>query len=309
MPAGSIIVVSHNSESCIEACLRALIGSQGWQIMVVDNLSHDQSLELARRFEPHVVVLANSENRGFAGAVNQGVKAAQTEICVILNPDAVASPNAVEELAKALAPDEVGLVGGSLTRKGAPEIGFNVRRFPTLISAIGEVLLINRLWPNNPWNRKYRCLDLDYSVRQEVEQPAGACFAVKRAAWEDINGFDEDFFPVWFEDVDFCRRLRNRGWKIIYTPHAIFAHSGAHSVNKLRFGERQAYWYSNLIRYFSKHHSASAVACLRAAIIAGLFLRAVLACAGFRPHDVAIHEAVSAYCRTAWRYGLLGRVA
>src|SRR5437868_7061067 len=112
MPAGSIIVVSHNSESCIEACLRALIRCQGWQITVVDNLSHDRSLELARRFQPQVVVLANSENRGFAGAVNQGVKAAQTEICVILNPDAVASPNAVEELAKTLAPDEVGLVGG-----------------------------------------------------------------------------------------------------------------------------------------------------------------------------------------------------
>ena len=108
-----------------------------------------------------------------------------------------------------------------------------VRRFPSLGSMLAEVLLLNRLWPGNPWNVRYRCLDLDYRTLQEVDQPAGACLAIKQQAWEAAKGFDGSFFPVWFEDVDFCRRLRNGGWKVVYCPDAVFRHVGAHSVSKL----------------------------------------------------------------------------
>jgi N-acetylglucosaminyl-diphospho-decaprenol L-rhamnosyltransferase len=250
--------------------------------------------------------LSNAENKGFAGAVNQGVKAAETDICVILNPDAIASLDAVEKLAEMLAPEGIGAVGGSLSRNGSPEKGFALRRFPTLGSIIAEVLLLNRIWPDNQWNRHYRCLDLDYTRLQEVDQPAGACLAIKRKAWEELGGFDEDFFPVWFEDVDFCRRLHDRSWKIFYCPEAVFLHSGGHSVNKLSFSDRQAYWYRNLLRYFHKHHSGLEVICLRAAMVIGLLLRSILSFLGFRPHGISLREAVSAYGRTAWHFGVRG---
>src|SRR5260370_1096278 len=95
---------------------------------------------------------------------------------------------------------------------------------------LAEVLLVNRAWPGNPWNVRYRCLDLDYRNTQEVDQPAGACLAVKRKAWDEISGFDEGFFPVWFEDVDFFRRLRDKGWKIVYSPAALFSQSSVFAV-------------------------------------------------------------------------------
>ena len=142
---------------------------------------------------------------------------------------------------------------------------------------LAEVLLINRIWPTNPWNRRYRCLDLDYTKVQEVEQPAGACLAIKRRAWEDAGGFDESFFPVWFEDVDFCSRLRDKGWKIVYSPGAVFTHVGGHSVKKLPFRDRQVFWYKNLLRYFRKHHRHWEVSVLRAGIAIGLLLRVLLA--------------------------------
>jgi GT2 family glycosyltransferase len=172
---------------------------------------------------------------------------------------------------------------------------------------LAEVLLVNRAWPGNPWNVRYRCLDLDYRRAQEVEQPAGACLAVKRQAWDEVNGFDEGFSPVWFEDVDFCRRLRTKGWKIVYCPDAIFSHSGGHSVSRLAFRDRQSYWYKNLVRYFAKHHSRTQLAILRVGVAVGLLLRALLSLVGFRPSGTSISEAVEAYWHAAWPYGARGK--
>jgi N-acetylglucosaminyl-diphospho-decaprenol L-rhamnosyltransferase len=306
MPIGSVIVVSHNSAKCLEACLQSVSSAPEWTVILVDNDSTDSSVEIGRRIGPKIKILCNRQNIGFAGAVNQGIQAAETDICVILNPDVIPSPGALDKLAQVLMSETAGAVAGQLTRGGFPEIGFTVRRFPMLSSVCCEVLLINRLWPGNPWNRQYRCLDLDYSQRQEVEQPAGACLAIKRKAWEKLAGFDEDFFPVWFEDVDFCRRLRNGGWKILYCPDAIFSHSGGHSVNRLPLRDRQIYWYGNLVRYFYKHHSIVQVSCLRAAIFGGTLLRAMLSLLGLHPRGTSVKDAVSAYCQAAWRCGLRG---
>ncbi len=307
MPTGAVIVVAYNSEDCIEACLTALLPAQSWKIVVVDNASQDRTVERARRFEPRVAILSNSENRGFAAAVNQAIRATDAEICVILNPDVIASADALQTLAHALAPEHVGAVGGNLRDNGSPQKGFLIRRFPTLASAVCEVLLLNRLWPGNPWNRRYRCLDLDYTLPQEVDQPAGACLAIKRKAWDELAGFDENFFPVWFEDVDFCRRLRDRGWKVFYCPEAVFRHSGGHSVNKLCFAARQLYWYTNQLRYFSRHHSGVEVSCLRTAIAAGMLLRSLLACFGFCRGGTSLRQMIDAYWRVGWRCAGLGQ--
>ena len=92
---------------------------------------------------------------------------------------------------------------------------------------------------------------------QTVEQPAGACLAITREAWDAVGGMDPQFAPVWFEDVDFCKRLLDSGRKIVYCPSARFHHSGAHSVGKLSFADKQLFWYTNMLRYARKHFSAS----------------------------------------------------
>jgi GT2 family glycosyltransferase len=252
--------------------------------------------------------LINSHNAGFAGAVNQAAAVAEGDFLVILNPDTIATPGSLEKLAEALRTDNVGAASGLLLDEdGLPQKGFAIRRLPTLGSMLAEALLLNRAWPGNPWNVRYRCLDLNYQNAQEVEQPAGACLAVKREAWDKLNGFDEGFFPVWFEDVDFCRRLRSRGWKIVYRPDAIFTHSGGDSVSGLPFRDRQSYWYKNLVRYFAKHQSRTQRAILRVGITVGLLLRALLSLVGFSPAGTSVSEAVAAYWHTAWRYAVRGK--
>ena len=302
MSTGSVVIVTYNSVECVAPCLQALAQFADWKILVVDNASSDATVQVVRRIAPHVSLLCNSENRGFAGAVNQGIKAAEGEVVVILNADAIPTDGALERMTRVAAGEGVGVVGGSLRKSdGSVERGFTVRRFPTLTSALAEVLLLNRLWPNNPWNRNYRCLALDYATLQEVEQPAGACLAIRRQAWEDIGGFDENFYPVWFEDVDFCRRVRNGGWKVLYSPDAVFMHSGAHSVGKLRFRDRQSFWYRNLLRYFAKHHPGWRFQVLRVSVVLGLVVRSVVAAVGGGPAGVSAREAVAAYRNAAWQ--------
>ena len=308
MISGSVIIVSYNSCEFIGACLRALQAHINWKIILVDNASTDATVDTAKSTASDICLIRNSENRGFAAAANQGFEASESANCVLLNPDSIPQPGSLDNLARALSSEHVGAAGGALTdTQGRVEKGFTVRRFPTLAAFLAEVLLINRLSPGNFLNRRYRCLDLNYEKAQEVDQPAGACLAVKRQAWEQIGGFDEGFTPAWFEDVDFCRRLRRQGWKIVYCPDAVFLHSGGHSVSKLPFFEQQAFWYRNLLHYFSKHHPRWQTLVLRVGITCGLLLRSLLSLVGLRPTGVSARQALAAYWNVAWSYAVLGK--
>ncbi len=102
----------------------------------------------------------------------------------------------------------------SSTRTADPQSGFTIRRFPTPAALIFELFGINRLWPSNPVNRHYRYLDRDLDQPGPVEQPAGAFLMTRRDVWESLHGFDESFHPVWFEDVDYCKRASGSGYQI-----------------------------------------------------------------------------------------------
>src|ERR1019366_7918770 len=232
MPRCSVIVVTYNSGAQIEACLRAL-SAQDCEIIVVDNASQDESVARVEALKGQVLLqlLTISRNIGFAGGVNQGVRAASGDVLLILNPDAVAEPGAIDAIVDCLATSGASAAGGALLESdGLPAKGFAFRRVPTLTSLLFEVLLVNQAWPVN---RHDRSLDADYSKQQPIEQPAGACLAVTRKEWDSVQGMDPAFYPVWFEDVDFCKRLLDEGASIVYCPSARFHHSGADSVGQL----------------------------------------------------------------------------
>ena len=299
MRNGSAVVVAYNSAGALRSCLASILKNSEWQAVVVDNASSDNPGRVIAEFSD-VRFLRNDTNLGFAAAANQGAKVSSGEVILLLNPDVVAEPDAVGRLAATVAEEGIGAAGGALLdSSGQSQRGFQFRRFPTLAAMLAEVLLLNRAWPGNPWNRRYRCLDLDDSRPQHVDQPAGACLAVRREAWESIGGFDESFYPVWFEDVDFCRRLADRGWKIAYCPDARFPHAGGHSVSRLPFRDKQAFWYANMLRYFSKHHGRLKTTILRAGILAGLALRSLASLMGAGPRDVPVKEVLGGYAHAA----------
>ena len=303
----SVIVVTYNSGAQVEACLRAL-APQDCEIIVVDNASQDDTVARVKTLAEHLPVrlLTISRNIGFAGGVNQGVRAASGDVQLLLNPDAVAEPGAIDAILACFATSGASVVGGVLLDSdGQPARGFAFRRIPTLTSLLFEVLLLNQAWPGNPVNRRYRCLNADYSAQQQVEQPAGACLAVTRTAWQSVQGMDPAFYPVWFEDVDFCKRLLERGAKIVYCPTARFHHSGAHSVGQLEFRDKQMFWYENMMRYARKHFPGIKVLLLRLAIFKGMGLRIIISLFGGGPKNLSAGEPIRSYARVAmWAIGL-----
>ena len=297
MPRCSAIIVTYNSAESITQCLEALAG-EDCEIVVVDNASQDDTIARIQAFQTDdpVELLRISRNLGFAAGVNHGIRAASGDVFLVLNPDAIAEPGAVSALLDCMTAQSAAAAGGALLEaSGELQRGFAFRRLPTLGSLLCEALLVNQLWPSNPINRRYRCLDADYSKVQQVEQPAGACLAIIREAWEAIGGMDTQFTPVWFEDVDFCKRLLDSGRKIVYCPAARFRHSGAHSVGKLSFADKQLFWYRNMLRYARKHFSRSMVMILRVGIIKGMILRSLAALLGAGPRGVGTAQAIRAY--------------
>ena len=315
-----IVIVTFNSAAEIGACLDAAMGT-GAQVVVVDNGSQDGTIaEIKPRAEHRaarggvgrgVLLIANPSNQGFAAAVNQGFAACDCPYVLVLNPDAVlASP--LEPMRDACARPGVAAAGGCLVdSEGRPQVGFMVRRFPTPAVLVLEALLLNRLWPRNPINRRYRELDLDPSVAREVEQPAGALLMVRHAVWRETGGFDEDFFPLWFEDVDFCRRVADRGYRLLYVPEVVAKHTGGHSISHLTVEMRRFYWYGSLLRYSARHFRPIAFRVVSLAVVTGSFLRMIAESVSQRSlKPMAVYGKVvrlaSRCCLFGWGEGPLG---
>lgn len=271
MRATGVVVVAYNSAEVIGTCLDSC---HSLPTVVVDNASEDDTVQQVNR-RPQVLLLANTTNRGFAAAVNQGVAALDTEFLLLLNPDTqLQTP--VNPLQEACSQPGVGLATGRLLdTAGAIQSGFNVRRFPSPLTLMFEVLGFNRLFPRTRVNRKYRCADFNPDRPADIEQPAGAFLLFRRDVWQQLNGFDSHFHPLWFEDVDFCKRAREAGFRIRYVPEVAAIHYGGHSVSKLPPACREQYWYVSLLRYASKHFRSRAFRGVSAAVVLGSMVRAV----------------------------------
>ncbi len=265
-----IVIVTYNSQSEIGPCLDAALAT-GADLVVVDNGSQDGTLaEVSSR---GVRTVANPNNRGFAAAVNQGFMALRSPYVLLLNPDAVIL-RGLDAMRQAC--DLKGAAGASgclLDAEGKPQTGFMVRSLPTPAALVLEVLVLNRIWPSNPVNRRYRAAALDYSSQIVVEQPAGAFLMLRRAVWEELGGLDEGYYPLWFEDVDFCRRVAAHRYVLFYTPEAVARHTGGHSIASISVQVRCFYWYRSLLRYSARHFRPLAFRIVCLSVVAGSIFR------------------------------------
>jgi GT2 family glycosyltransferase len=171
-----------------------------------------------------------------------------------LNPDIRVTAGAIEGLAQFLdSHPQAGAVGGYVNEKYLP------RRLPTISTFVREDL----------------GLPVPPSGDAKAEQPAAAALMIRRTAFDAIGGFDERFFPAWYEDVDFCQRLKSAGWEIHFMPEAHFHHVGGYSAEALgKKAFTQAY-YHNQLRYSQKHFGRLASVAVRASIVAGMLARMI----------------------------------
>lgn len=263
--------------ACLESCRRVAVE----HVLIIDNASQDDTVEVARRLG--ACVIANRTNRGFAAAVNQGVEKIHADSILLLNPDTrLLTP--VENLWLECKKPGVGAAAGALidARTGALQSGFAVRRFPNALTLVCETLGLNRLFPRNPVNRRYRCANWNPEIPGDIEQPAGAFLMFRRDVWLTLGGMDERFYPIWFEDVDFCKRMKEAGFTIRYLPDVRAAHEGGHSAREIASERRFQYWYVSLLRYAEKHFPQAQFRLVSAAVLARCVLK-LIALRAWRP--------------------------
>jgi len=262
----AVAIINWNSGNWLRTCLESLLATvTRAEILVVDNASQDGSLALVQTFRNRVHFIRNSVNRGFAAAVNQAFQATSTSYVLVLNPDIQVAPGAVRILEDFLTTHpHTGAVGGYVNENYLP------RDFPTVWALVRENFGVPRRGPSGDRRTAGRL-----SEAICVEQPAAAALMIRREAYDSIGGFDEQFFPAWYEDVDFCRRLKARSWEIYYAPQAEFVHQGGYSLRSLGSESFVRAYYRNQLRYAHKHFSVLGCAAVRASVAAGMLGRMI----------------------------------
>lgn len=232
----SILLLSWNTRELTLECLDSLPASVDdgttYEVIVVDNDSHDGSAEaLARRDD--ITLIANPENRGYAEAVNQAYERADGEFVLLLNSDVEFRRGALSTLVRFLHehPDVAGVGPLYLNPDGTEQQ--HHYRFPTFGATIGNMSrLLAKIPPFARRVREYRMLDDDFTKPRPVEQPSASCLLIRRSALPDDKLMDEQF-PIYFNDVALAYSLASRGHTLWMTPEAVVVHEHGASTRQL----------------------------------------------------------------------------
>jgi GT2 family glycosyltransferase len=257
-PDVSIIIVGWNSRDLLAPCLEAVHGmnpDRPREVILIDNASADGTATFVRERHPEVMLVANADNLGFARANNQGMKLARGRFVLLLNPDTEVRPSAIPALIEYLETHpEVGACGPKLIYPDG-RLQPNGRRFPSLAS---QLLVATGLRQLNPaaYDLRHQWQRTDFERVADVDEVSGACLMVRREVIEEVGGMDEDLF-MYYEEVDWCYRIKRARWRIAYVPAAVVVHHIAQSVNKAGFRAYRAF-HTSQYRYFRKHFPAPA---------------------------------------------------
>ena len=206
----SVVIPVWNGVSDLPGCLDALYAHSGdglLEVICVDNASRDESAALITDRYPSVRLLRQPVNLGFAGGVNVGVDAARGDVFVLLNQDTVVNPGWLGALIRALEENpEFGIAGCTILDPDGVVQHTGARI--THPEAYGEHLV-----------------DVGGDHPRQVEYVTGAAFAIRRGTWDIVGRFDEGYYPVYYEESDYCYRARHKGVEIAYVPGARVTHT------------------------------------------------------------------------------------
>jgi GT2 family glycosyltransferase len=255
----SIIIVSWNVRDLLRRCLMSLVNTNA-EIIVVDSASVDGSADMVRAEFPHVQLIASTENLGYSKGNNVGLKAAQGRYLFVLNPDTEVATDAVPQMVTYMdAHPDVGVLGPQL-RLADGSIQSSRRRFPTLATGFFESTWFQSLAPRSVLARYY-VQEIPDTQIAEVDWLVGAALLVRREAYARVGGFDENFF-MYSEELDWCRRIKAAGWRVVYWPQAVVTHYEGRSSEQVPAATHIRFNTSK-IRYFRKYHGNFTAECLR----------------------------------------------
>lgn len=271
----TIQIVNWNAREPLRAALRSILVHPpqcSYEILVLDNASSDGSVQMLEKEFPEVKLIVSEQNLGFSKGHNLAARAAQGKYLFILNPDTEVLPHALDWLvAYAEQHPEIGIIGPKILNPDG-SLQYSCRRFPNPAAALFRNTPLGKLFPNNPYTRDYLMTDWDHNSIREVDWVSGAALFIRREVFEQLAGFDEQFF-MYCEDTDLCYRAWQAGYKVVYYPEPKIKHAIGRSTD-LVANKMIITFHKSMYLFYKKHYARRTFVLLRPFVPLGLALRA-----------------------------------
>ena len=261
----SIVIVNWNARDLVRPCLDSIYRQThgvSFEVIVMDNLSSDGSVEMLRDEFPNVKLIASDVNRGFAGGNNAGMAVSTGRYLLLLNPDTIVRGDAITHMVRfAEAHPEAGVVGPRVLNSDGT-LQRSCFLFPSVLNLFLSTFWLYKLFPKNKFFGRETLSWCAMETERSVDVVSGCCMLVKREAYTQVGGMDEAYF-MYFEETDWCYRMHEAGWKVVYTPSAQITHLGGACTERVK-AEMMAQHAASLLLFFRKHRGTLAyfVACL-----------------------------------------------
>lgn len=283
MPRLAVVILSYNRADLLADCLTSLYAAPtrcALAVWVVDNDSSDGSAELVRERFPQARLIVSPSNLGFSAgnnlAVREIVATDAADYVMLLNNDTLVPAGALDGLVDYLeAYPTVGVVGPKLLLPdGSLDLACR-RSFPTPAVSFYRMAGLSRLFPRSPRFARYNMTYLDPDRETEVDSVVGACMLLRAAVIAEVGLLDEQFF-MYGEDLDWCFRIKQYGWRVVYFPGVVVHHYKRASSTRRAIPSIRAFY--DAMRFFHrKHYAATTAAPLNALIELGITAKELLA--------------------------------
>lgn len=273
----SIIIVNWNTRDLLQRCLddaASHAGSLQYEVIVVDNASTDDSVEMLKSSYPQVRLIQNPENGGFSKANNLGIQQAQGRYYLLLNTDAFVHPGALETMVRFMDENPDTGAGGCRLYYEDGTLQRSCTAFPTLATELWQALWLDRLFPRSMIFGKYWMTYWDFNDTRPVDSIIGAFMMLRREALDEIGLLDEGYF-MYSEEVDLCYRLNQAGWKIRFTPKATATHIWGGTSKRIQEKTTFLRLYQSRMRFFRKHYGRLSAFLYKIILFGGSFTRVI----------------------------------
>ncbi len=254
----SVVIPLYNGRDVIIEGLDSVFSSEtkhNLEVIVVDDSSRDDSVELVLAKNYDINLLKNDGNYGYAYTVNRGIIASHGDAILLLNQDTELDKDAIQILASKLFENgQTGIVAPKLLNPDGT-LQKSVRRFPLHSDIIYHHLGLSYLLEDSAKFNRWKMPDFDHRVEDFVDQPAFSAVMIKRSVLNQVGLLDTDF-PLFFNDVDYCRRTVDEGWKILFDPEAEVKHQRGQATSQRKI---QSIYLSHqaFIKYLNKYFKGS----------------------------------------------------
>jgi GT2 family glycosyltransferase len=270
----SVVIVGWNAKHYLELCLESLASApprRSMEVLVVDNASNDDSVEMIETKFPWVKLIKSSENLGFSKGNNVAIRLAQGRYIALVNPDVIVFPGCLDSLADFL--DQNPKVGNAGPRVLNPDMSMQstCRQFPTLWNNFCSASGLSSRFRNSRFFAGEHMFYFPHDRTLTVDVLVGCFSMIRREAFDSVGLLDEGLF-MYGDDVDWCQRARNAGWDVVFYPGAQAIHDRGKitAPYPVRFAVAQQ---RSVLHYWSKHHGFLGVLGIRSIIFFHHLLR------------------------------------